>query len=71
MTEPGQHTVDCEFLILDADGLVVNVTVGMPPSLPDGWEAICREGLEGPWIGWTRVDGVFVDPNPEPEEPEA
>lgn len=65
MTEHGQRVAD-QFLILDANGLVVNATVGLPPSLPDGWEAICREGKEEPWIGWTRVDGIFV--NPEPEE---
>lgn len=62
------HDVDCEFLILNADGLVVNATVGMPPSLQEGWEAVCREGVEEPWIGWQRIDGVFVNPNPDEEE---
>jgi len=65
------HTIDCEFLILDEDGLVVNVTVGMPPRMPDGWEAVCREDAPEPWIGWMRIDGEFINPNPSPDEEEA
>lgn len=64
---PGQHGPDHEFLILDADGLVVNAVVGMPPSLPEGWEAVCRSDAPEPWIGWMRIDGEWVDPNP-PED---
>lgn len=71
MSEHGQHTIDCEWLIIDNDGQVVNVTVGMPPSMPDGWEAFCREEFPEPWIGWSRVDGIFVDLRPPPPEEEA
>jgi hypothetical protein len=51
------------YLIIDADGVVRNATVGEPPSLPVGWAAVSSaDAPEGAWIGWTRVDGVLVAP---------
>jgi hypothetical protein len=53
------------YLLIDADGLVVNVIVindGTPFSPPSGHTV--EPVSQGVWIGWQRVNGVWVAPEP-------
>jgi len=49
------------------DGIVINTIIASPEEVKHAFpDALCVEAIEG-GIGWSYIDGEFVDNRPAPE----